>query len=101
MADLEVGAGALGARVHGHLKAVPPTGWVGAAALAVVILLAWHLWNRDVEDSSDWTDPQQPPTNVDVDLTRISTPTNTQMQPSWNTNALRGRRGGAVAPGAY
>lgn len=101
MADLDVTAGALGSRVHGHLKAVPPTGWLGVVAVAVLAVLAWHFWDRDDEDSTSWTDPQQPPTNVEEPMGRIAVPTNTQMQPSWDTNAMRGRRAGATAPGAY
>lgn len=100
MADLDVGVNALGARVHGHLKAVPPSGWFGVVLFAVLAVLAWHFWDRDDDDSTSWTDPQQPPTNVDEDMTRVSIPTNTQMQPSFNTAAMRGRRGGCPIPGA-
>jgi hypothetical protein len=65
MADVDVGLSALGGKVRGHVTAVPPLGWVGAAALAAAAVLAWHLWDRDVEDTTSWTDPQQPPLNIE------------------------------------
>lgn len=64
MADLDVGLSGLGGKLHGHVKAVPPFGWVGFVALAAVLVLAWHLWDQDDEDGSSWTDPHQPPLNV-------------------------------------
>lgn len=99
MADIDVGVNALGGSARATVKAVPPLGWFGVVALLVLGVLAWHLWDREEEDTSSWHDPQQPPENVEP--LRVSVPTNTQMQPSWDTNAMRGRRGGAIAPGAY
>lgn len=61
MADIDVGAGALGGRIRAHVSAVPPGGWVGLCALAVVCVLAWHFWDQDDADTSNWMDPEQPP----------------------------------------
>ena len=66
MADLDVGLKGLGGHVRASISAVPPGGWVIAVALGAVGVLAYHFWVRDEEDGSDWTDPQQPPTNVDM-----------------------------------
>ena len=99
MADLDLGAGAFGGKVKVAVKAVPPFGWVGAVALGAVVVLAWHFWDQDAEDTSGWTDPEQPPVNTDVALLKTAAPV-VQQSPSWNDNALRGRRIGSPAPGA-
>lgn len=65
MADLDVGLKGLGGHVRASVSAVPPFGWVGLVALGAVLVLAWHFWDQDDEDGTSWTDPQQPPLNVD------------------------------------
>lgn len=64
MADLDVGLSGLGGTLRGHVKAVPPFGWVGFVVVGAVCVLAWHAWNNDDADETSWTDPQQPPLNV-------------------------------------
>jgi len=100
MAGADLSVGLLGGKVRASVSAVPPFGWVGAVALGAVAVLAWHFWDQDEEDRTDWTDPQQPPAVLDPGAMFKSLPTTTQQQPSWNAAALRGRRAGSPLPGA-
>lgn len=51
--------------VVGRFRQVPPMWWVVLAAFLGLMFLVWHSYQCDPYDT-DWNDPGQPPTNMDV-----------------------------------
>jgi hypothetical protein len=89
MADLDVGLSGLGGKLKLGVSAVPPGGWVIAVALGAVAVLAYHFWDQDEEDGTDWMDPQQPPQNIAEPLSDVLGPL-----------TARARRWAGAEPGA-